>query len=152
MPLIRVAWDHPDAIGLREAMTAEVAAMYSQERAVANRDGSMPIEPETVVATVLIYDGETPVAHAALRRLGSELEIKRMFVPLSHRGTGIAESLLAEMEQIARDEGVPRVLLHTGTRQHAAIALYKRHGYTEIPVFPPYVGLPHSLCFEKVLP
>jgi GNAT superfamily N-acetyltransferase len=148
--LIRVAWDHPDAVALREAMTAEVAAMYAEKRASANRDGSMGVDPATVFATVLVYDGGIPVGHAALRRLDGDLEIKRMYVPQAHRGTGIAEDLLAGMERIAREDGARRVILHTGTKQAAAIALYARHGYTEIPVYPPYVGLPDSLCFEKV--
>lgn len=152
MRLIRVAWDHPDAIRVRDDMVAEVSALYSdsEERADATRDGSMGVDPQSVFATVLIYDGGTPVGHAALRRLDGELEIKRMFVTPSHRGSGLAERLLLEMEQAARDDGAQRVILHTGTQQVAAIALYERHGYTEIPLFPPYVRLPDSLCFEKV--
>lgn len=151
MTLIRVAWDHPDAIALRDAMVAEVAALYSDERAAVNRDGSMGVDPESVFATVLIYAGDLPVAHAALRRLDGELEIKRMYVPPSHRGSGLAAGLLLEMERLARDDGAKRLILHTGTRQEAAIALYKRDGYTEIEVYPPYVGMPESLCFEKLL-
>lgn len=149
--MIQVAWDHPDAVALREAMVAEMAALYSRKRSAANRDGSMGVDPETVFATVLIYDGETPVAHAALRRLDGELEIKRMYVPPSHRGSGLATDLLGEMERLAREDGAKRLILHTGTRQEAAIALYKRHGFTEIEVYPPYVDLPDSLCFEKIL-
>jgi len=148
--LIQVAWDHPDAVALRDAMTDEVAALYGEDRAHANRDGSRGVDPQSVVATVLIYDGEVPVGHAALRRLDGELEIKRMYVRPSCRGTGIAGELLAEMEAVAREDGAVRVILHTGTRQEAAVAFYRRHGFTEIPVYPPYVGLPQSLCFEKV--
>ena len=149
--MIQVRWDHPDAVALRDAMVGEVEALYSENRASANRDGSMDVDPETVFATVLGYDGETPVAHAALRRLDGELEIKRMHVPPSHRGSGLATILLSEMEHLAREDGAHRLILHTGTRQEAAIALYKRHGYTEIEVYPPYIDLPNSLCFEKAL-
>ena len=62
MMLIRVVWDHPDAIALRDAMVADVAALYSEERAAANRDGSVGVDPESVFATVLIYAGDLPVA------------------------------------------------------------------------------------------
>lgn len=151
MMLIKVAWDHLDAVALRDAMVAEMAALYSRERSAANRDGSMGVDPESVLATVLIYAGETPVAHAALRRLNGELEMKRMYVPPSHRGSGLAAELLGEMERLARDDGAKRLILHTGTRQEAAIALYKRHGYTPIEIYEPYVGMPESLCFEKQL-
>lgn len=151
MTWIRVPWEHPDAVALRDAMTVEVGALYGEEPAHANRDGSGGVDPRSVAATVLVYDGEVPIGHAALRRLDGELEIKRMYVPPSHRGTGIAEELMVAMEQIAREGGASRVVLHTGTKQRAAIALYERHGYRAIPVYPPYVGLPNSLCFEKVL-
>jgi GNAT superfamily N-acetyltransferase len=67
------------------------------------------------------------------------------------RGSGIADELLAAMEQVARDEGARRVIIHTGDRQHAALKFYDRHGYTPIPVYPPYEDVTYSLCFEKVL-
>lgn len=148
-----MTWDHPDAVTLREAMTAEVAALYadSAERAAATRDGSMGVDPASIVVTVLLCESEEPVAHVALRRLGVELEIKRMYVVPRLRGQGLSRRLLDEMEQAARDNGAQRVILHTGTQQIAAIALYERHGYTAIPLYPPYVRLPDSLCFEKVL-
>ncbi len=149
--LVHVSWSHPDAVALRDAMTSEVSAKYAEDRAAANRDGSMVIDPDSIVMTGLLYEGEKPIAHVALRRLGEDYEIKRMYIPPSHRGRGLAGFLLHEAEEAAREDGAHRVILHTGTRQEPAIALYRRHGYTEIPIYPPYVGLPHSLCFEKVL-
>jgi len=149
--LTRVAWDHPDAVSLRADMIAEVTPLYPDSGSVSHRDGSVGVDPASIVVTVLLYEGEEPVAHAALRRLDGDLEIKRMYIVPRLRGKGLARQLLDEMEQAARDEGAARVILHTGTRQTAAIALYERHGYSPIPVYPPYIGLPDSLCFEKVL-
>lgn len=146
-PLTRVEWDHPDAVRLREQMVAEVSEQYVDD----HRDGSAGVEPESVVLTGLIYDDERPIAHVALRRLGNDLEIKRMYVVADARGMGLSKQLLLAAEQAARAEGVKRVILHTGTRQTAAIALYEANGYTSIPVYEPYVDLPLSLCFEKVL-
>ena len=151
MILVSVDWDHPDAIRLRDEMVAEVSGLYAEERAVANRDGDMGIDPATVVVTGLLYEGEQPIAHVALRRLGDELEIKRMYVVPRLRGRGLSRQLLDEMERMARDEGAKRVILHTGTEQAAAIAPYEANGFTPIPIYAPYVGLPNSLCFEKAL-
>ncbi|MEO6470520.1 MAG: GNAT family N-acetyltransferase [Aeromicrobium sp.] len=152
--LIWVAWDHPDAVALREQMIAEVSALYVADRGSSgsanHRDGHLALDPATIVATGLIYDGDTPVAHVALRRLGDDLEIKRMFVVPGTRGLGVSRNLLDGVEQKVREAGARRVILHTGTHQHAAIALYMAHGFTEIPIYPPYVGLPDSLCFEKL--
>ena len=66
-------------------------------------------------------------------------------------GSGIADQLLASMEDAARDEGARPVIIHTGDRQHAALKFYDRHGYTPIPVYPPYEDVTYSLCFEKLL-
>ncbi len=146
-----MAFEHPDAIALREAMIAELALLYDGHGPTAGRDGSFGVEAEAIVATVLVYDDDVPVGHAALRRLDGELEIKRMYVVPSCRGRGVSEALLADIEQIAHEHSVQRVILHTGGRQSAAIAFYQRHGYTPILVYPPYLSLAESLCFEKVL-
>jgi GNAT superfamily N-acetyltransferase len=134
--LERVPFDHPDAVALRDAMVAEVNGVYGGQRDRGSSGLPTGIDPATVLLTLVGYAGERPVAHALLRRLGDEVEIKRMFVALegSHQGVG------------AR-----RLVLHTGDRQTAAVRTYQRHGFTPIPVYEPYVGMPASLCFEKTL-
>lgn len=144
-------WDDPEAVRLREEMTAEVGELYADDPMSLNRDGSLDVDPESVVTTVLIHEDGSAVGHVALRRLGDDLEIKRMYVVPSRRGGTIADDLLAEVEQAARELGAPRLILHTGERQRAAVAFYRRHGYTPIPVYPPYEDVAYSLCFEKVL-
>ena len=149
--LERVPFDHPDAVALRAEHVAYGNQLYASDPASLHRSGSEGIEPSSVVATVVAYDDDGPVGHACLRRLDGELEITRMYVVPSRRGSGIADELLATMEQAARDEGARRVIIHTGDRQHAALKFYDRHGYTPIPVYPPYEDVTYSLCFEKVL-
>lgn len=146
-----VAFDHPDAVALREAMVAEVTQLYSTQRDVGTGGVPTAIEASTVLATFVAYDGDRAVAHAVLRRLGDEVEIKRMFVSPDARGKGAAGALMDALESAAREAGAARVILHTGDRQLAAIRTYERHGYTPIPVYEPYVGMSESLCFEKVL-
>jgi hypothetical protein len=41
--------------------------------------------------------------------------------------------------------------LETGTRQEAAILLYKKTGYRIIPNYGQYAEVENSLCFEKVI-
>ena len=147
----RVPFEHPDATALRAEHVAYGNQLYASDPASLHRPGSEGIEPSSVVATVVAYDDDGPVGHACLRELDGELEIKRMYVVPSRRGSGIADELLAAMEQVARDEGAPRVIIHTGDRQHAALKFYDRHGYTPIPVYPPYQDVTYSLCFEKLL-
>ena len=148
--LERVAFDHPDAVALRDAMVAEVTTIYGAQRD-ASAAGATGIDPADVLVTLVGYVGERPVAHALLRRLGDEVEIKRMFVAPEARGLGAASAMMHALEDAARAVGAARVVLHTGDRQLAAVRTYQRHGYTPIPVYEPYVGMPASLCFEKVL-
>jgi GNAT superfamily N-acetyltransferase len=120
-----------------------------------HRFTSEVLDPSSGLLTVVAYDDERPVGHACLRTLdgnmAGELEIKRMYVEPDARGSGVADALLAAVEQRARDEGVPRIVIHTGDRQHAALRFYERHGYTPIDVFAPYEGVTYSRCFEKAL-
>ncbi|WP_433238139.1 GNAT family N-acetyltransferase [Streptosporangium sp. CA-135522] len=149
-----VGWDDAAAAALRAAMGEEMGARYA-DRLAARPDylpRGMDVEPESVAYTGIAYAGaDLPVGHVALRRLGADLELKRMFVAPSHRGTGVARALLAAVEDAARALGGSRIILQTGDRQPDAVRLYEREGYTPIPLFPPYERLVGSRCFEKAL-
>lgn len=147
----RVPFEHPDAVLLRERMVAEVEGVYGGQRDRGTSGMPTGVEAADVVVTLVGYSGDVPVAHALLRRLRDDVEIKRMFVDPAARGTGAAHVLMEALEDEARAVGAARVVLHTGDRQLAAVRTYERHGYTPIPVYEPYVGMPASLCFEKPL-
>jgi GNAT superfamily N-acetyltransferase len=149
--LERVPFEHPDAVVLRNEHVAFGNQLYASDPSSVHRSGSEDIDPSSVIATVVAYGDDGPVGHACLRRLDGELEIKRMYVAPSSRGSGVADQLLAAMEDAARDDGAHRIIIHTGNRQHAALKFYDRHGYTAIPVYPPYEDVTYSLCFEKAL-
>jgi GNAT superfamily N-acetyltransferase len=158
--LTTVDWHDPRAVEFRRVMDVEMTARYAgyspvpeSAETIARRNASLAVDPATVRATVLVLDADqTPLAHAALRMLGDEWEIKRVIVSADHRGRGMGGALLAHLEQLARVGGARRVILQTGDRQPDAVALYERVGYTPIPIYEPYVEtIPNSLCFERVL-
>jgi len=91
------------------------------------------------------------VACGGFRAHGPDAEVKRMFVPVEHRGHGYARTILAELERLAGAAGYPRIILETGTAQPEAIALYRSAGYAPIPGFGHYAGSPHNRCFAKPL-
>lgn len=148
----RVDFDHPDAVALRAQMVAEVAVLYTAKAPEQDRDGGTGIDPAEVVMTGVGYDVDQAVAHVVVRRIDAGLEVKRMFIAPSHRGRGWSSLLLAAAEDAARDSGATRVILHTGARQAAAIALYTSHGFEPVDLYPPYLDVPDSLCFAKDLP
>jgi GNAT superfamily N-acetyltransferase len=78
-------------------------------------------------------------------------EVKRMYVVPEARGLGLGRRLLEELEAQARALGYASVVLETGDRQPAALALYRRAGYVRRPCWPPYDSRALSFCFEKSL-
>ena len=140
-------------------MDAEMNERYSDPGVVedpavtAARDAALRVHPEQVHATVLVTDDAgRAVAHAALRDLDGEWEVKRVIVDSTERGRGLGRLLMAELEAVARAGGAPRLILQTGDRQPEAVRLYERVGYRPIPTYEPYVdALPNSICFEKPL-
>jgi len=154
-----VAWDDPRAVAMRARMDVEMNERYTDPGVVehpsvtAARDAALLVDPERVHATVLVTDDSgRAVAHAALRDLDGEWEVKRVIVDATERGRGLGGLLMAELESIARAGGARRLILQTGDRQPEAVRLYERVGYRPIPTYEPYVdALPNSICFEKPL-
>ena len=59
--------------------------------------------------------------------------------------------MLDELEAVARQLGVRRLVLETGPLQPEALALYRHAGFVEIPLFGDYVGAEFSVCMAKEL-
>lgn len=143
-----VDWAHPDSERLREAQQAEISALYGVDD---SEPGPKPSAADITAFFVAYRDGE-PVGCGGLRGIDDEHgEIKRMFVAPGHRGSGVSTAVLRRLEQDARDRGWSRVVLETGTEQHAAVRFYEREGYRSVPRFGHYVDSEWSLCYEKRL-
>jgi putative acetyltransferase len=91
------------------------------------------------------------VGCAALRRAGTEGELKRMFVLERARGMGVGRAILHAVESAARADGVLVVRLESGIRNVEALGLYRRTGYVERGPFGTYVADPVSVFMEKSL-
>ena len=141
------AFDHPDAMALRDELAADLHARYGRD----TEPGAKPTARDTAVFLIIRNGGEA-LGCGALRSLdATTVEIKRMFVRPLARGRGLGRRLLAALEDEAALLGARRVVLETGVEQHEAIALYERGGYRPIPCFGAYAGSAISLCYERVL-
>jgi len=139
----------PAAQHLIRCLNSELESRYPEEGANFFR-----LEPDEVReghgGFFIAYADGHPVACGAIRRIESaEAEIKRMYVAPSHRGQGVGGKILAKLEAEALRLGIRRIVLETGPRQPEAIAIYKRAGFFEIPLFGEYVDPRYSLCMAK---
>jgi putative acetyltransferase len=88
---------------------------------------------------------------AAVRPLEDAIcELKRVYVRISYRGTGLGRLLTESALQAARDMGYARVRLDTLPEMQPAQRLYESLGFYDIP--PYYSGaLPGKRFMEVVL-
>ncbi|MGV8969195.1 MAG: GNAT family N-acetyltransferase [Microbacteriaceae bacterium] len=151
----RVDYLDERALALRAEMDAEMGALYADVVAGPELQewtaAAFAIDPAAIVETVLVLDDDRPIGHGALRPLGDRLEVKRIFVTVDARGQGISRMVMDELERLAVARGIRELVLQTGERQVASVALYENIGYVSIPVFGPYVGVQYAICFEKRL-
>jgi GNAT superfamily N-acetyltransferase len=133
-------------------MSAELTERYADRRDDPAIPRALRVAEDSVTYTGLAIDQTGgAVGHCALRWSGTDLELKRMYVAPQARGSGVGTAILAAAETAAVRLGATRVVLQTGDRQPEAVTLYRKAGYTPIPVFPPYDELAFSLCFGKTL-
>jgi len=139
-----------DAAPLIAALNAELKATFPEPGATHVSLTGAQVEAGDG-AFLVAYLDDVAVGCGAVRRLDeATAELKRMYVDPSVRGRGIGRALVETLEREARQLGVTRIVLETGTRLAAAIRLYEGMGYERIPLFGEYVSSPDtSLCFGK---
>jgi putative acetyltransferase len=81
-------------------------------------------------------------------------EIKRMYVRDVARRQGVADAILARIEDEVRGAGLSLLRLETGERQGAAMRFYARAGFRRCPAFGAYAlmapqSIATSVFFEK---
>lgn len=139
------------AKALIAGLNEELSALYPEPGANHFSLTADEVGAGTGAFLVAREDG-TPVGCGAIRPCGEGMEVKRMYVVPGARGRGISRRILNALEIAARDLGASTLILETGIRQHAAIALYERHGFQRIPPFGEYIAsAATSICMRKSL-
>ena len=135
---------------LREA-AVDARALYPE---LICADAPWPTNPPLEIGGVYVcaFLGQAPVGCGALRALGEDTaEVLRMYVHREHRRQGIARAVLAHLIARAQSLGYARLVLETGCKQSAAIALYESFGFRQIPPFSEYENDPTSVCYQLQL-
>jgi GNAT superfamily N-acetyltransferase len=142
-------FDSPDVGALCAAQQEEMHELYGEADIGPARAAPM-FEPPDGVFLVVRDGGGRAVACGGVARFDETRgELKRMYVVPDARGRGLGRLLLDALERQARELGYAALVLETGDRQEAALALYDRAGFVRRPCWPPYDSRALSLCFEK---
>ncbi|MGO1052105.1 GNAT family N-acetyltransferase [Crossiella sp. CA198] len=144
-----VSWADPEGAVLRKAQQEELDARYG----IDDHEPGPPPSAADIAVFLLARDADgQAVGCGALRVLGPDsVEIKRMYVTPSARGSGVAVALLRALENEARRRELRTLLLETGTEQPEAMRFYEREGYRPIENFGVYVGSKLSRCYRRDL-
>lgn len=146
--IIRTDSSHPHFIELVKQLDADLAFRDGDDHAFYAQFNQIGKIKYAVVA----YHDAEPVGSGAIKQFSEDaMEVKRMYTIPSHRGKGVATSVIRELEQWILDLGFSKAVLETGQNQPEAIAMYNKLGYQRIPNYGQYIGIENSVCFEKLL-
>ncbi|WP_245603446.1 GNAT family N-acetyltransferase [Salinispora cortesiana] len=129
MALREARVDHPHAARLLRAFRDEQVARYGFADPV-------DLDPHTYSPPngtfVIAYQGGRPVGCAGCRwydRSIGVVEVRKTYLIAEARGRGLGRALLHRLESHAVGWGARRVILETGVRNTAALALFAASGY-----------------------
>lgn len=148
-------------IAIESPLTDDVRALvqalneYTYELTPAEYRHHMTVEqmaqPDTTLFIARDASGAA-LGMGALRRHADGIgEVKRMFVKPEARGLGVGGAILARIEDLARQEGVSRVVLETGSNFDAAKRVYERGGFQTCKAVLDYPPSPWTAFYSKDL-
>lgn len=109
---------------------------------------------EAGVRFFAVIETDAAIAIGALKAVDeTHGELKSMHVRQDRRGQGLAEIILARLQEAAKEAGMVRVSLETGSQEvfGAARAFYGRNGFTTCGPFGTYLPDPNSFFMTKTL-
>ncbi len=142
-------YDHPVAHYLVEQVQEEYVQRYGgRDAAVVDAGEFQPPRGVFLVAEV----DAVPAGCGAWRAMSPGVaEIKRVYVEPAFRRRGLAQAIVAALEDGAARAGHESVVLNTGQRQPEAMALYGDLGYEPVSGYGVYARSPEAVFLGKQL-
>jgi GNAT superfamily N-acetyltransferase len=144
-----VPYDDPVAVELVGRVQREYVERYGgPDEAVVDPTDFVPPEGLFLVAEI----SGVPAACGAWRVYPpGGIEIKRVYVAPEFRRRGLAQLIVAALENSAAEAGHRTVVLNSGDRQPEALALYADLGYRPVPGYGRYACAPGAVFLGKDL-
>ncbi len=139
----------PEITALIEERMAHSRAILPPQ-SIHTFDLSQLDQPDITFWTVRV-DGALAGCGALKEEHDGTGEIKSMFIRPAWRGHGLSDEVLQTIEARAREAGLARLNLETGTDSLAARALYEKFGYSYCSPFGAYQLDPLSVFMTKNL-
>ncbi|MBB2921207.1 GNAT family N-acetyltransferase [Cellulomonas cellasea] len=149
-----IAPDDPRAPDVRQLLERHLALMNAQSPPedvhALDVDG---LVDRSVTFVSLRSEGVLLGVAALKQRDATHAEVKSMHTAEEARGRGVGRALLDHLLGLARERGLERVSLETGSQPGfaPARALYARAGFAECGPFADYLPSPHSTFMTRVV-
>ncbi|WP_159850019.1 GNAT family N-acetyltransferase [Nocardia sp. CY41] len=133
------SFDHPDSVRLLRAYAEERREMVGFDDPP-DLDKPYEYEPPSGLFVVAYSPSGAAIACGGYRTYRAQTnvaEVRKMYVAPGSRRLGLSRRVLQELEHHAAGSGAVRMILETGSYNHAATRLYASAGYESIP---PYVA------------
>lgn len=141
-------------MALAELITRHLTVMRASSPACSVHAMDASSLAEADVRFFAAFESGDAVAMGALKEISPEHgELKSMHVVAEKRGQGLAEKMLKVLLETARDCGMIRVSLETGSQDAfiPARAFYTRNGFEYCDPFEGYVEDPNSVFMSLSL-
>lgn len=149
-------------VGRTGVDTPEVTALllrhFELMRASSPEESCHVMEPDALLerdaALFAARDGDVVLGVGAIAVIGPDHgELKSMHTAAEARGRGVARAVLMALLSHAREIGMTRVSLETGTAElfTPARALYAANGFSDCPPFGSYIEDPLSVFMTRAL-
>jgi ribosomal protein S18 acetylase RimI-like enzyme len=114
---------------------AESYGIEEHDRELLDHPYESIVEPGGEVFFAIVGDSVAGTV-AMVRMDGRHYELAKMAVSPEFRGRGIGDELMRACIDHAVRNGAASIILESNTKQEAAIRLYRKHGFVEIPLDP----------------
>ncbi|WDP88681.1 MAG: GNAT family acetyltransferase [Desulfobacter sp.] len=150
MYIAPISPDHPGAALFIADLDDYQNSLYPAESN--HLDSIEALKQPNVVMLGALDKKDSLMGMGAVKFVENYGEIKRMYVPESHRKKGIARRILHALEHLGAARGISTLCLETGIYQEAAIQLYSHAGFNSCGPFGAYPNDPLSVFMKKNLP
>ena len=146
--LIRTNSENSDFATLVKNLDAYLKVVDGDDHEFYNQYNNIDVLKHVVIA----YSENEPIGCGAFKKFdNTSVEIKRMFTLPEHRGQGIANKILNELEIWAKETSYKSCILETGKKQTEAVQFYNKNNYIVTLNYGQYKNIDNSLCFKKML-